>query len=283
MKKKGIITMLAILFYAATWAAAPKYSLSEALKKKLVKADIRGIGGHTGKCINISLTNLTAGPLEIYVPTGQQFIPGDTTLQNMMLMESPVFVLNAHQKKGMPVNAMCIQQHDGGPGAQTLFAMGNVSKGHLLGIAQLIDQHDYYDGTGQSAVWCISDGASIEGIVDDDTVKMKILQEFVSKATGQKMPKPGFHNQSVTPRRMYKTTVSFEWTIARESKVTLAVVGADNKPVMEPIKDQQMPAGTHKKEIVLSTEELPEGEYNVILYVNNSIFMPRRITLGPRR
>lgn len=290
---KGItkVLALAVLLFTGMFAKAanPTYTLAEALKKKLIKAEIKGAdsaspssGGHYGKCLQIKLTNLTTQKFNVQITAGQQLEPDDSTIQTMMVTEGELFAFNTLKTQKKYINAMCIQKNDGGPGRQVVFKTGVMSTGNLLGIAQLVEKHKYFDGVGQAAVWCISDRQPISSIYCDDTVKLKILQEFVSKATGQVIPPRGHQpdDQPQQPRRGFKTTVTFEWTASKAYKTTLVVLDMNNKPMMEILKDQTLQQGFHKYSFELSTSELPEGEYKVLLYLDNKIFMQRKVKLG---
>jgi hypothetical protein len=270
-------------------AKEPVYTLAEALKKNLVKIEIQGAdsvlpnsSSHYGKCLQMKLTNLTSSKFTVKLETGQQFEPDDSTIQNMMTTQQQLFVLgpNKHSKKY--INAMCVQHHDGGPSKKIKFTMAQMSPKNLLGIAQLVEKHKYFNSTAQNAVWCISDGEDISTIQnDEDTVMAYVLQKYVSEVTGQPMPQR--HSQRQTHRetqRSFKTTVVFEWTTNREANTTLAVLDANNNPVMEIVKDQLLPSGNHSYTIVLNSAEIPLGTYTIILYINRVPKMQRRVNLG---
>ncbi|HYG16868.1 MAG TPA: hypothetical protein VEC12_14010, partial [Bacteroidia bacterium] len=157
---KGL--MLAVLLFAGVFANAgnPTYTLSDALKKKLIKAEIQGAdsagpesGGHYGKCLQMKLTNLTAQKFNVKLEAGQQLEPGDTSIQTMMVTEGEMFSFNSGKTQKKYINAMCIQKSDGGPGRKAMFTTGLMSTGNLLGIAHLVEKHKYFDRAGQAAVW----------------------------------------------------------------------------------------------------------------------------------
>lgn len=145
---KGFITVLTALLFTgfAARAGNPTYTLKEALKKKLVKVEIQGAdtiapgaSSHYGKCLQIQLTNLTAQKFNVQLETGQQLLPDDSAIQTMIVTEQLLFVMGGNKKQKKYINAMCMQKNDGGPGKDVSFAMGMMSNGHLLGIAQLLE------------------------------------------------------------------------------------------------------------------------------------------------
>lgn len=282
MKKLSNTLVLLVVMCIAQAAIAklPTYTLAEALKKKLLTVEIQGAGGHYGKSIQLKLTNTGTVGYRLKLPAGQQFEPDDSTIQNMMVTEEMMFVLNPKKTQTELVNAMCVQKHDGGPGKTTNFSMGNMSNGHLLGIAQLLDKHKYFGDVAQNAVWCISDGEDISTIYSEDTVMAHVLQKFVSEATGQPMPKREARTMPTQPRRHAKTTVTFEWDVHAACKTTLVVLDMNNQPMMEVLKDVDLPAGHHSYTIELSTANLPEGQYKIVLYLNNQPKMSRKVKLG---
>lgn len=292
MKTLSKTLVLAITFCINGFANAklPTYTLAEAIQKKLITVQIKGAdqiqpasNSHYGKCIQIELTNTTSQSFKIKLAAGQQFEPDDSAIQNMMVTESELFVLTPRKQHKGYINAMCVQHNDGGPNKAVKFTMGSMSKGHLLGIAQLVEKYKYFNSTAQSAVWCISDGVDISTIQnDDDTVMTYILQKFVSEATGQPMPRKQVHTLPATqPEKRYSiTTVTFEWSTHETYKTTLVVLDMQNKPVMEILKDVELPAGEHSQTIVLNEADLPKGYYKIILYLNNKPQMTRKVKLG---
>ena len=283
---KTLVLAITLCIYGFANAKLPTYTLAEAIQKKLITVQIMGAdetqlnsSSHYGKCIQMALTNTTSQSFKIKLTAGQQFEPDDSTIQNMMVTEGELFVLAPRKKHKGYINAMCVQHHDGGPNKTVKFTMGSMSNGHLLGIAQLVEKHKYFNETAQSAVWCISDGEDISTIQnDEDTTMTYILQKFVSEATGQPMPTKQVHAQPA--KRYSKTTVTFEWSTHDTYKTTLVVLDMQNKPVMEILKDVDLPAGEHSQTIELNEADLPKGYYKIILYLNNKPQMTRKVKLG---
>lgn len=287
---KTLVLAIALCTYGVANAKLPTYTLTEAIQKKLITVQIMGAdqiqpasNSHYGKCIQMELTNTSNQSFKIKLAAGQQFEPDDSAIQNMMVTEGVLFVLTPRKKHKEYINAMCVQHHDGGPNSTVKFTMGNMSNGHLLGIAQLVEKYKYFNSTAQSAVWCISDGEDISTIQnDEDSVMTYVLQKFVSEATGQPMPTKQVHAlpAAQTAKRYSKTTVTFEWSTHETYATTLVVLDMQNKPVMEILKDVSLPAGEHSQTIVLNEADLPKGDYKIILYLNNKPQMTRKVKLG---
>lgn len=284
--KNTIALIIVLLMVVIAKAKVPTYSLANAIKKKLVKVEIKGADktqpnstAHYGKCIQMELTNLTLQHFKVKLSIGQQLVPSDTSIQNMMVTQGHIFAFNPHKKRKEYVNAMCIQKHDGSPNKSMDFTIGSMSNGHLLGIAQLVEKYKYYNSSAQKAVWCISDGQNINTIHNTDSVMEYRLQKFVSVATGQKMPKR--YRKAEKPRlRPSTNTVTFEWGTDKTYKTSLVVLNMRNKPVKVILKGKMLPAGYHSYEILLSTADLPKGHYKVVLYINNKPQMNRKVQLG---
>lgn len=282
-----IVALLTVIFTAINaFAKLPTYSITEALHKNLITLKIAGAdsslpnsSNYYGKCMQIEIKNTSVQYFKIKLNSGQQFIPNDTSKQNMMVTQGMLFAFRPGTHKKEYINAMCVQKNDGAPTAQINFTIGNMSKGHLLSIAQLVEKHKYFNSTAQNAVWCISDGSDISTINGNDSTMVSILQQFVSKATGQKIP--SYHQRTHRKIKRYSTnTVTFEWGTSKEYNTTLVVLNTSNQPVKEVFKNKLLPQGHHSYEILLSTADLPKGYYKVILYVNNRITMQRRVRLG---
>jgi hypothetical protein len=286
--KKVIVTIITLSSIATAYAKLPTYTLANALKKKLIEVKISGAdviqensSGHYGKCLQIEITNLTTQRFKVKLINGQQFEPGDSSIQNMMLTEGEIFVFSPKRYRKEYINAMCVEKHDGAPYKNISFTVGSISDGHLLGISQLVEKYKYFNSTAQNAVWCISDGEDINTINSTDTLMQFRLQKFVSEATGQPMPTRHVAIKRLRPAlRPSTNTVTFAWETSKTHKTTLVVLDKNNKPVKEVLKDIILPAGHHSYPIILSTANLPKGYYKVILYIDNKIAMQRRVRLG---
>jgi hypothetical protein len=127
-------------------------------------------------------TNKTNYQLEIEVEAGSIFASADEAVQDLMVTKSEIFALKPRGNYTINLFTMCIQSHNMSPGKGDLFTYGRQANGDLLDLVKLIDKHKYQNSTAQSAVWAITDGASIADIYGSDTAMVRTLAKMISEA-----------------------------------------------------------------------------------------------------
>lgn len=184
---RSIKTLLGIVLLFTT-ISIKAISLQDAISKKLISVTIGANDSESsyyGDCIKLSIKNKSTKELKIELLAGMFLMPEDSSIQRMMVAEQMIFALNASADKEVTINAFCTQMHNSSPSESTIFKVGKMAKGHLLGLAKLISKHKFFSKAGQNAIWCITDGQELYNINSNNESETKILREFVSKATNQ--------------------------------------------------------------------------------------------------
>ena len=135
--------------------AQTRISLDSALRAQLVELKATGTGGYLGTCLEVVLTNLSPGVLNLEIPAGQQFASVDTQLQDFLITEPLQLALSPGATKRKGLQTMCTQSYNMAPAAGAAFAFGPVAEGDLLRLAEKIARGNYHNSTAQSAVWAV--------------------------------------------------------------------------------------------------------------------------------
>jgi len=115
----------------------------------------------------IKIFNKTNEHLKVEIPLGQIFEPADSTIQNMILTQQLFVQIAPQYSNTSDIYAMCIQQYDAGTSQDAIFFAKAVNKGHLLGMAELLQKYNVQDNLGQNAIWVISDNIPLSEINDE--------------------------------------------------------------------------------------------------------------------
>lgn len=282
MAKRKIVILLSLFlgFCNLVKAETPTYTITEALAKRLIRADIRGVdtvqpnsSNNYGKCMQVTLTNTTRRPFNVTIEAGQLLFPKDTNVQIMLVTEGTQFDLKARGTVKKYINALCSEMHDAAPVNAHTFKSGAMSSGNKLRLAKLIEEKKYFDSTAQIALWCITDNADIQYIKGSDSNEVKTLHKFVSEATGQ--PIPIFKNGKL----VITATETIEWGAPKAHTATLLVLNKKGKVVKTILKDEKLPIGYQSRQVIISTPDYPLGEYKVVLYLDGKKQMTRIVKL----
>jgi hypothetical protein len=83
-KIKIVIAMMCLGSMAR--AAVKNLNIQDAINAQLVSADFRAIGGITGKCMEMQLTNLKNDSIVVNIPAGTYLDCLDDALQDIMIL-----------------------------------------------------------------------------------------------------------------------------------------------------------------------------------------------------
>ena len=166
----------------------PRYTLSEAIDKNFVKAEITGSGASSGDCINLKLTRVTSYTTEIRVPKGT-VLRASGIAQNMVaykvsgipkdtLWITPVskIVLDSSEPQTFILEAYRLDFYKENPCSSTKFSVGTLSDPQILRILDASDNltSDITSvGAIQTAIWVVTDNVSKEELVDRFPVEQK--------------------------------------------------------------------------------------------------------------
>ena len=273
-----ILCFLALLIPPSAFSD-PVYSLQAAVTSKLVSASIHGVGGdksdyfgrHYGKSIIIELKNLTSQNLDIEVETGRKLKCSADTIQNMMITHGHFFALAPYGSYSDTLYAMCIQEHNHGP-KYSYYKIDNMADNYLLELAKLIMNKDYQDASAQSAVWVLTDNASITGIYSLDTSEANTLRRFTAMATSQPF-KPGnfgglYDNFIETPQ--YFITGTIKWKMENDGYASLYVYDDKGNYITTVFEKRLYDAGNRNCDFKVSSCLIkPNAKYLVRLKIKD--------------
>ncbi|MCK4736085.1 MAG: PKD domain-containing protein [Methanophagales archaeon] len=167
---------------------APRYTLSEAIDKGVVKAEITGSGASSGDSINLELTRLTLYTTEIRVPKGTVLRSSGAT-QNMVVYKvsgipkgtmwitpASKIVLDSSEPQTFILEAYCLDFHKENPRSSTKFSVGTLTDQQILRILNASDNltSDITSvGAIQTAIWVVTEDVSKKELVDRFPVEQK--------------------------------------------------------------------------------------------------------------
>lgn len=260
------VILLSSALYKPSTAETKSVSLQEAMNRGLVSVSTKGVGGHMGQCIEMTITSRHKKAMQLAVEAGLQLLPADTSAQSMMVSQEKYVALEPKAVKKVKLFALCTQQSDRGPSSEDEFALASMAEGNLLAVAQFLSRKKYQTSAAQHAVWCITDGANIGGIYDEANPALaKELRMLVATLTGKIPPwyqteykiQPGVR-ETFEPLRIH---AEFNYTLAEDGVVTFAIFNAQGDTVQTILANHAEKAGMHRMKIKFESRNLPKGKY----------------------
>lgn len=186
--KKILGLFLFFAFFSLSSYAKDTLGLADALKNKILKIKAVGNGGYSGEALKLYLENTGSQDLLLRIEAGQIFRSEDEAAQNLMVTRTAFAEIAPKSKKEKNIWTMCIESQDHSPYSQSAFSVLGMASGDLLKLAKMIDEKNYQNSTAQSAVWAITNGASIKDIYGTDVKMAQSLANFVAAVRREPPP-----------------------------------------------------------------------------------------------
>ncbi|MEI6851985.1 MAG: hypothetical protein WCL06_04045 [Bacteroidota bacterium] len=272
MKTKLFVLIPLLICSYVLQAEILSLSLFEAIQKKMVKVDIRGLGyssenshGHYGKCITMNITNLVSQALQLNVETGRRLTCVYDSIQDMMVAKNEMFALGPNGSSDFTISAFCTQKHDRSPSETSHFTLDGMSEGYLHELSLLIESLGCFDNTGQNAVWVLTDSISPDQISGEDAAKVKKLKEFVVYAVSHMKEEKtvGFIYDYSFPDKTEKGFTlkgEINWDMPYSGLVSLTIYDNHNQKVKVLFDERLYKSGFQTFDYNLADLKLKENE-----------------------
>ena len=298
MKKIIFTSFVFALCLIAFNSYSDTISVKQAVEMKLVKVSFtktppsENTGtytySYTGACITMSIENLTANNVKVFLEAGRFMYPDDTSEQRMIVTKEQMIALYKNQKRKLPVYAMCSEMHDRAPDSSSYFAMGNKAEGNLLALAQMISKNNWQSMAAQSAIWAMTDDNDFSDIYSDDKNEMTTLRNFVKKVKGITTPTvPANDNfkintESENTYLKYKkgeVSGSFEFTLKKDINLSMMLYNDKGEITRKSFTNITFKAGTNTLDYTYTYFNVPLGNYYVkLLDDKGTVFLEKMIT-----
>jgi hypothetical protein len=261
--------LIFLLFASSSFLPAQNIPLAQALEKGLVSLEAAGLGGHTGECLQATVTNIGKRPLRVVLAPGMVFRSQDTALQDLLVVDNEEYLLAANQKRTFKLNGYCCEMYRGGPAQGSVFQLVNQTPDKLSQVATYL-YRNYLDKSpvAQQAVWSVSDNADLSAVWDrSQPDKSKKLIEFLAQLTGR--PVPWYRSEyakaapgpQMAQRPMMMIEADWEFSLPENDSLSLAVFNAEGQQVDVLMRDKLYSSGIYTFTFSYKTNRLPKGVY----------------------
>lgn len=289
--KFTLVLMLGLLLGLPLMANNNSFTLEDAIKKKLVTAEIigRANAAHSyyGQCITMKLKNTSNQNLSIQLESGRRLNCDYDSVQDMMVTQSEIIALIPSQTKEYMIYAMCCEKSNRSPGTTSSYNLGAMADATLVQLARMIEQLGAQDYGGQHAVWVITDGADPEYITCENPVSSKALREFVINALAGKkevVQEPGFiydYSYPKTDGKSFTVEGDFAWEMPYQSYVSLYIYDNNGNRVCVIFQDAAFTSGLNNYHYKVTSDALQSGGlYWIRMKQNNKTIKELAITMN---
>lgn len=284
-----IVPMLLGLAMVCGWKAESTLALSEAVKNGKVNVKLTGLGGHSGKCVSMTIENKSGKSTSFILRAGEIMNSEDEGEQDLLVVHDQDIPLAVGQKKKVQLEGFCCQLHNASPGSGSGFKLGKQAGDNLKKLCGWLKGKPIPYDVLQEAVWCLSDGNSPTNIsVPDDSPQaepVKQLRKFVCELTKQNDPWYSTPQQRLIneERQIESNPVEvygdIEYTIQNTTHVAGEVRNEKNEVVVKMGEAQPLPPGTFTYFFHIKVAGYPKGHYHVLLKAGNVQIMDKEFVI----
>ena len=270
-------TCLLLTLGLTVHAAPTRVALQDALKTNRVHIVATGNrvesnptrSTHTGKCLKIKLTNTSPTPLEYHIENAYHMKSVEDKLQDLITTENMYVILSPNQSKEITIQALCGQKSNGSPSEQDTFTLAYRHDGAIQRLTEILEKHHSFDNTAQQAMWCFTDNAPIDYILDtnQDTLIENALIHFIAMEKKIPLPKRIY---AAKRQLIYPVELEGTYTHFNEDKTTIGFYFTDSvnhiySTIIE--DDTETRSGTVKFSY-LYRSQYPVGTYYFKIKIN---------------
>jgi len=188
--QKLLILPLALLTFALILSvqsapAEKEVDLNVAIKNGTIAATITSNGRHSGRSVNLSVTNNTNKKLKVTIPAGTTYIPGEDEEQTLIQLKEDFFVLEPKSTKNHMIAAFCTEASDMCPSEGGNFTISSTSNKQLKNVIDYMKDKNIDKKSFQDVVWAITDNHSVSNIQASNPETQE-FRKYLAKLTGQK-------------------------------------------------------------------------------------------------
>jgi hypothetical protein len=281
----SIIFLFASLLSAVTFqSATTTIELQNAMEQRQILATFTGASGSTHylKPLSASIRNLKNQQISIVIPAGYHFRSEDSTVQDIITTQEELLVLKPREVLEVKLSGMCIQHHNGAPGADDGFKLAGFANPKLKKLALYLDEKNVQDYKGQQAMWIVSDGEDLRYIIGIGSTSERELIDLVASITNQptitEKEYAAYKQEVISP--VYKSELRGKFAFNFNMKVPIHIALFDeNGIVLQEIYNQVAPAG--RQEVTYTFDAVPyEGKtIHAKLIAFDDVLLDRKISL----
>src|SRR6218665_2419007 len=141
----GTRKFIAVLLFSGSAIAlrgGQVLTLQSAIDQKLVQVSIRGLGGHQGLCISMSLKNLAAKPLDIRIEAGRRLNSEDDAQQDLLITGEQIIALREHEYRSFKIKGYCCQLSRRSPAAGSFYGANKLADSALVKLARYLSSRE---------------------------------------------------------------------------------------------------------------------------------------------
>ncbi|MBL7912867.1 MAG: hypothetical protein JNJ41_17520 [Bacteroidia bacterium] len=252
-------------------ATRQKMYLQKALDLKMVKAQVKSLGGYQGYCIKMDLKNLSNDSLIIIVEAGRRLNSIDEMNQDILITREEIIAMKKMENKSFDVKGYCCQASNHSPIAGAKYDVNKLADSSLVSLAKYLNASKFDKDIEQQAIWAISDKQSTANVASAKDSSFLPLKQLVANLKGEKLPWYSMITKTVLFAGGSMQTFplylrgKMNYSNEKEDYVSLYVFNEKGLPVCEIKSQWLLPCSNKEYDLNLPVKGLAKGKYFIEL------------------
>lgn len=283
MTRLILLLNLSILFRLS--AHQSKFTLQEALDKKLVKVEVKSLGTYQGYCMELTIHNLTKSTAEFIIEAGRRLNSVEEEFQDILIVKQEQMNLKANEKKTIQVKGYCCQAANRCPNTKSIYGINKMADSSLIKLARYLSDNEFGQEEEQEAVWAISEGRSAANIATKDDSLVQPLRMYVASLKGEILPWYRVVSQKTLSRSNYITSVpvllrgEIAYNVTEPTYITLSIKDETGLEVGIIKSQWVLPKNNAVYQVDLPLVQLSKGKYKIELESKDLVIAEKQFEL----
>ena len=233
--------------------------------------------------LQISMINKSREPMEVLIPVGSMFAPGDSDYQDIIIGEEYLVRVEAGEEKELDLRGYCTQSSDIGPSGEVHYFQGPGPDPLLLGLIGFVSENKLHGMEAQQAVWAVADRSDLRSVVGYREEFRSQIVGWLADQMGVEAPPPPeeddyLRNYEAPPvKRRVGGNFSFEFSYPASFRI--AMFNGRNTVVRELMPETRTAPGLHEFPFEFDATYFEEDVYTFKLIANGEAIIERRLDL----
>lgn len=239
-------------------------SIQKAIEQGIIKASLKGTGGHSGDVVKLSALNLLNDSVYIIIEAGRKLDSEKEDEQDIMIMKPTLFALSKKEKKETVLNGYCCQATNHSPTSNSNFKVGKMGDSSFVRLSKVIAKKQYSKSDIQNAVWCLSNNYPVSNV----SKSLTDLREFLAVEKG--VPDPWYQTEMVVPddgritnNQVSKIYGNMTYFLRNDCALTIQLLDRNGHLIQTFSSNKLLQRGTYDYWFELSVTNFPKGKYFV--------------------
>jgi hypothetical protein len=274
MKQYCFLLILSFISLHSSAQITSFTSIEELAKNKKIEVELKSLGGYQGDVVQIDITNLTSEELHIWLESGRRLDNLNNAQQDILVVKSQKFNLNAKKNTTITAYGFCCQAHNGAPQADQEFSLGSMEKDNLLWIAQYLNDHPVISAdVMQHAIWVFSNGNNIGSMMLSNEEAVIDLKREMCKKLGIEVPWYEIYYEKDTTAVFsnvhYKLKGPIQYSLPNRGWLKMVIRNSSRQMVYNFTNTAFVEGGVYNYDIDLSIKDWLKGKYNIEIYLDD--------------